>query len=87
MLGVIPDAYYGLSREELAPGDILFLYTDGLIERRGLSLQEGFRVLRTAAQDAGRESTAMAAATALYGGLGLPPTDDDTCLVAVRVSG
>jgi serine phosphatase RsbU (regulator of sigma subunit) len=86
LLGAAPNAEYGLGQEELAPGDILFLYTDGLIERRGQSLQDGFSALQAAAQGIAGE-TAMAAAAALCGRLDLPPTDDDTCLIAIRVSG
>ena len=86
LLGAAPDAEYGLGHEELAPGDILFFYTDGLIERRGLSLQEGFAALRAAAQGI-TDETARTATAALCGRLNLPPTDDDTCLVTVRVSG
>jgi serine phosphatase RsbU (regulator of sigma subunit) len=31
---------------ELAPGDTVVLYTDGLVERRGRSLDEGLDLLR-----------------------------------------
>jgi serine phosphatase RsbU (regulator of sigma subunit) len=40
LMGVEPDPYRTLS-VELAPGDVLLLYTDGLVERRGESLDAG----------------------------------------------
>ncbi|HTJ74021.1 MAG TPA: SpoIIE family protein phosphatase [Acidimicrobiales bacterium] len=39
----------------LEEGDVLVLYTDGLVERRGESLQEGFDRLAAAAEDAATE--------------------------------
>jgi hypothetical protein len=48
LLGIVPTAEYGLACEELAVGDILFCYTDGLIERRDRDLEEGLNSLVTA---------------------------------------
>lgn len=43
---------YGVSRRHVSPGDTLVLYTDGLIERRRETLQEGFIRLVAAARSA-----------------------------------
>ena len=85
LLGASPTAEYGLASEELAAGDVLFCYTDGLIERRGRGLGEGLRSLLSAAAGCQRESAEEAIA-ALLGRLEPPVTDDDVCVLAVRVS-
>ncbi|MBD2895307.1 SpoIIE family protein phosphatase [Spirillospora sp. NPDC000708] len=40
MLGALPDWEYTTISTELRPGDLLFLYTDGLVERRDTDLDE-----------------------------------------------
>jgi serine phosphatase RsbU (regulator of sigma subunit) len=48
-LGVIPDATYHDDELAIAPGETLLLYTDGLIERRGESIDRGLERLLAAA--------------------------------------
>lgn len=85
LLGTVPAAEFGLAHQELAPGDIVFCYTDGLIERRDRDLGAGLIALATAAAGCHRASAEEAIAT-LLGRLGPPAADDDVCLLAVRVS-
>jgi serine phosphatase RsbU (regulator of sigma subunit) len=85
LLGIVPTAEYGLACEELAAGDILFCYTDGLIERRDRDLGEGLISLVTAAACC-QHGTADEAVTALLDRLEPPGTDDDVCLLAVLVN-
>jgi len=85
LLGTVPGAEYGLAHEELAAGDVLFCYTDGLIERRDRDLGEGLAWLLDAAGGCQPE-TAEQAITALLDRLEPLATDDDVCLVAIRVS-
>jgi serine phosphatase RsbU (regulator of sigma subunit) len=85
LLGTMPAAEYGLADQELTAGDIVFCYTDGLIERRDRGLGEGLLALIKAAAGCQRESAEEAIA-ALLARLEPPSTDDDMCLVAVRVS-
>jgi serine phosphatase RsbU (regulator of sigma subunit) len=47
-LGVAPDSAYPLRTHVAGPGDLLVMYTDGLVERRGEDLDVGFRRLATA---------------------------------------
>lgn len=51
MLGVRPDTAFGSATTALRTGDVLLLYTDGLIERRDRDLDEGFAALAEAAAD------------------------------------
>jgi serine phosphatase RsbU (regulator of sigma subunit) len=64
---------------ELSPGGGLLLYTDGLVERRGESIDTGLARLLAAASD----SAAPEALTAAL----LPPegSDDDVCVLSVRL--
>jgi serine phosphatase RsbU (regulator of sigma subunit) len=84
LLGAVPTARYDLGEEELATGDVLFLYTDGLIERRDRDIDAGLTALLAAAGgDQGQ--TADEAIAALLGRLDPPAAEDDVCLLAVRV--
>lgn len=84
LLGTEPTARYNLASEELAPGDVLFCYTDGLIERRDRDIDEGLAALLAAAACCQRE-TAEEAIAALLDRLEPPSGDDDVCLLAVLV--
>lgn len=84
LLGSAPNAEYGLAYEQLSPGDVLFCYTDGLIERRGRDIDEGLAELLTAAACCQRE-TADDAVIALFDRLEPPAADDDVCVLAVVV--
>ncbi|MCW2581695.1 MAG: hypothetical protein JWQ53_485, partial [Klenkia sp.] len=62
MLGVDPTATRSDHRTELAPGETLLLYTDGLVERRGSDLDDGTAWLVaavTAAAAAGLRGAAL----------------------------
>lgn len=73
---------------EVRDGDVLVLYTDGLVERRGESLHVGFQRLAAATQSAvARALAADSLCDALLDAL-LPPSsdrDDDVALLVVRV--
>ena len=81
LLGAGHDGYQEASLF-LEPGDLLLLYSDGLIERRDRSLEEGLATLTVAAagiSDPGRVIDAVLTA------LGSTDPEDDTCVVALRV--
>ncbi|MEU8234820.1 SpoIIE family protein phosphatase [Actinoplanes sp. NPDC048967] len=83
MLGVVEDASYECAELRLAVGDLLLLYTDGLVEYRCRSLDEGLdTVIRTvdeAVAAAPRQPLAE-----LVSRLQQANPDDDTCILAVR---
>lgn len=80
-LGVFDDVGYELQTTVLAPGGRLFLYTDGLVERRGESLGDGLDRLR---QEAPVGGTAEAACQAVMARMGLDAArGDDVCVLVL----
>jgi serine phosphatase RsbU (regulator of sigma subunit) len=73
---------YAAAVLELAPGDLLLLYSDGLIERRDRSVEEGLDTLARAVRGISDPDRAIAAALTA---LGVADLEDDTCLVALQV--
>ncbi|MDQ1034197.1 serine phosphatase RsbU (regulator of sigma subunit)/PAS domain-containing protein [Streptomyces sp. V3I8] len=53
VLGVDPQAHYPVTELRLDPGAVLALYTDGLVERPGVDIDEGITALRVALARAG----------------------------------
>ena len=91
LLGMDPDARYEEATQALEPGDTLLLFTDGLIERRSESIEDvlGEFVAAVAEGDPGTgpdggEPTAAAQADRVLAGA-VSDTDDDACLVVVRI--
>jgi serine phosphatase RsbU (regulator of sigma subunit) len=68
--------------QRLETGDLLQLYSDGLIERRDRSLEEGLVTLTRAAAGISDPERVI---TAVLDALGSTDPEDDTCLVALRV--
>jgi serine phosphatase RsbU (regulator of sigma subunit)/PAS domain-containing protein len=83
LLGADPDAKYAETTTPLQLGDILLLFTDGLIERRDKPIDDALDALmqiasRAAPGDIGSFADRVVAEASSN-------TDDDACLVAVRV--
>jgi serine phosphatase RsbU (regulator of sigma subunit) len=84
VLGPVKQASYSEGHVEVCEGDILVMYTDGLIERRGQDIESGMaRVQQLVAQWNGDESLPPACRQ-LTQALAPPPRDDDVCVLAVR---
>ena len=81
LLGAARSGYEAASLE-LFPGDLLLLYSDGLIERRDHSLDEGLSALTAAAAGITDPENMI---SAVLDALGSADTEDDTCLVALYV--
>jgi len=84
MLGVDPTAERAEKTLELAPGSVVLLYTDGLVERRGSTLDDGLGRLRSCLEaHAGRPLGALCDAVLDCMLQGTP--EDDVALVALLV--
>jgi serine phosphatase RsbU (regulator of sigma subunit) len=81
LLGAARSGYEAASLE-LRQRDLLLLYSDGLIERRHRSLDEGLAALTAAA---GGRTDPENMISAVLDTLGSTDTEDDTCLVALYV--
>jgi serine phosphatase RsbU (regulator of sigma subunit) len=81
LLGAARSGYDAASLE-LRRGDLLLLYSDGLIERRHRSLDDGLSALTAAAAGITDPENMI---SAVLDTLGSTDTEDDTCLVALYV--
>jgi serine phosphatase RsbU (regulator of sigma subunit) len=87
LLGIDPGRQRGECDVVLDSGATLFLYTDGLVERRGQSLDEGLAHLRAVLEElASRNSSLDELCDGVLARLLHPQAEDDVALVAVRVA-
>jgi serine phosphatase RsbU (regulator of sigma subunit)/anti-sigma regulatory factor (Ser/Thr protein kinase) len=84
-LGAVPGAFFEESRAELMPGETLLLYTDGIVERRDMWVDEGIVRLRDEAQAAAGLRPAALLETLVGKLLGAAVAADDVALLALRV--
>jgi serine phosphatase RsbU (regulator of sigma subunit) len=85
VLGPIRDATYTEGHVKLEPGDVLVMYTDGLVERRGRDIETGISQAQRLVAD-WRSDTVMAqGCRQLTETLALPPRQDDVCVIALRL--
>ncbi len=73
---------YELATLRLRPGDLLIMYSYGLVERRGQPIDAGIRTLVRTVRGITDPERAVAAAQRA---LGSEETDDDACVVALSV--
>jgi serine phosphatase RsbU (regulator of sigma subunit) len=84
MLGVDPTVERAESLHDVVPGSVVLLYTDGLIERRGATLDDGIERLRDCLVElAGRPLGELCDAVLEHMLRGTP--EDDVALVALRL--
>ncbi|MFC7534351.1 SpoIIE family protein phosphatase [Actinoplanes sp. GCM10030250] len=83
MLGVVDEATYADAVTTFHGGDVLLLYTDGLVEHRRRSLDAGLDAVIATVDDAVRVAPQQPLAE-LLGRLRRSNPDDDTCILAAR---
>lgn len=83
MLGVVEDAEYPTARLDFRVGDLLLLYTDGLVEHRRRGLDDGLATVIAAVDDAVRAAPQQPLGQVLSR-LRQANPDDDTCILAAR---
>ncbi|MEU6297905.1 GAF domain-containing SpoIIE family protein phosphatase [Streptomyces erythrochromogenes] len=84
VLGVDPEASYPVTELRLAPGAVLALYTDGLVERPGVDIDEGVERLRLALASALPVPLAETADRLIGGAVDRP---DDIALLLASLTG
>ncbi|CAL9352125.1 hypothetical protein SUDANB60_00480 [Streptomyces sp. enrichment culture] len=82
LLGAVPEARYEEGEVQLAADDNLLMYTDGLIERRDRSVEESLTHLLTTAATVPGTLDQRLDRLLTYS---RSDTDDDTCIVGIRV--
>jgi serine phosphatase RsbU (regulator of sigma subunit) len=83
LLGALPEAEYEEGEVQLELDDTLLMYTDGLVERRDTAVQESLSQLLASAQDPASSLERRLDRLLLHS---KSDTDDDTCLIGIKVS-
>jgi anti-sigma regulatory factor (Ser/Thr protein kinase) len=83
-VGVTTDGTYKVATQELPAGSALVLYTDGLVERRGVSLTDGLERLRSAADAVASDDVERLCDHLLASLIHRDHVADDIALVALR---
>ena len=84
-LGALPYLHFEPSRVKIEPGSMLVLFTDGLVEVRGTSIELRLEELRRAVEAGPSDPEALCAAI-LTEMLGLEEPQDDVALLVLGVS-
>jgi serine phosphatase RsbU (regulator of sigma subunit) len=85
LLGADPDAKYAEATTPLRLGDILLLFTDGLIERRDKPIDDALDTLMQIASEAAGAPGDIGSFADRVVAEASSNTDDDACLLAIRV--
>lgn len=84
VLGPIADARYVEGSLHVSPGDVLVMYTDGLVERRGVDIDTGISAAAGLIAEWTADSRLAGNCEALHEALTPRPREDDICIIAVR---
>jgi integral membrane sensor domain MASE1 len=85
VMGPIREATYTAGEVRLEPGDILVMYTDGLIERRGRDIETGISQAQGLVAGWRPEISLDNGCRQLTETLAAPPRQDDVCVIALRI--
>lgn len=84
VLGPVERASYSEGRVKVGAGDVLVMYTDGLIERRGQDIESGMVRVQNLVRQWTDDESLPSACRRLTQNLVSPPRNDDVCVVAAR---
>jgi anti-sigma regulatory factor (Ser/Thr protein kinase) len=84
-IGVRPAERYSAERHPFPVGSVMLLYTDGLVERRGESIDVGLERLRTAAARAAKSSDGRFADRVYRTLASQTSVDDDLALLVIEL--
>lgn len=84
VLGPVPGASYTGGTLRVECGDILVMYTDGLVERHGMDLEAGIDNAERMIADWDPEASVGPSCDVLQDRLAPRPRADDVCVIAVR---
>lgn len=84
LFGLLPGHEFATATVPLRRGDLLLLYTDGMVERRGEDIGQGIETLRRVLVSCAGLG-AQEAMDRLMAAFTPEQNEDDTCLVAVRL--
>lgn len=82
LLGALPDETFSEEEVQLEAGDILLMYTDGLVERRDIAVTDSLAQLLTVASRSADTLEKRLDSVLTYSA---SDTDDDTCLIGIEV--
>ncbi len=87
VLGPVADVSYAQGYVKVEPGDIVVMYTDGLIERRGQDIETGMKRAQSLIAQWPDDVSLPGACRALTQAMAPAPRNDDVCVVALRFGG
>ncbi|MFI7612195.1 PP2C family protein-serine/threonine phosphatase [Nonomuraea terrae] len=86
LLGAVSGRPYELATTRLLPGDVLLMFTDGLVERRTRDIEAGLALALAAARRI-RGEDLDGGLDRLLADIGGPNPEDDACLLGVGILG
>lgn len=86
VLGPVREATYTQAALRVSRGDILVMYTDGLVERPGMDIETGLDRAQQMIADWDADSALAGRCEALHETLSPRPRSDDVCIIVVRFS-
>ena len=84
VLGPVADVSYAQGYVRVEPGDVVVMYTDGLIERRGQDIETGMMRAQSLIAQWSDDVSLPAACRALTEAIAPAQRNDDVCVIALR---
>lgn len=87
VLGPMAETSYVEGSLQVCPNDILVMYTDGLVERRGMDIEAGISTAERMIAEWQADSALAGNCEVLRERLAPEPRADDLCMIAIRFPG